>query len=99
MATITVKRELDFSDLQKECWSGAIDTLKTIEEHDKEDAFMSFLAYDMGYADSETLPTLTEINDLLWFDDDFIFGALGIKDEDEEEDDEDEDDEDAIPFC
>ena len=37
---ITVQMELSFEDLEKECWSGAVDTLKTIREHDMEDAFM-----------------------------------------------------------
>ena len=29
---ITIKMELDFEDLQKQCWSGAINTLNKIEE-------------------------------------------------------------------
>ena len=40
---MVVKRDLDFSDLQRECWSGAVDTLQTIWENDKEDDFMDFL--------------------------------------------------------
>ena len=88
--SITVKAELSFEDLQSQCWSGALDTLKTIAENDMEDAFMSFLAYDMGYEDNT--PTLTEINDLLWFDDDFIFETLGITDEEEDEEEEEDED-------
>ena len=37
ITTITVRRELDFNDLMDECWSGAIDTLNTIQENNKED--------------------------------------------------------------
>lgn len=88
--SITVKAELSFEDLQSQCWSGALDTLNTIAENDMEDAFMSFLAYDMSYEDNT--PTLTEINDLLWFDDEFIFETLGIKSEDEDEEEEEDDD-------
>ena len=40
---ITVQMELSFEDLERECWSGAIDTLKTIREYDMEDAFMDLL--------------------------------------------------------
>ena len=85
-----VKRELDFSDLQRECWSGAVDTLNTIYDNDKEDMFMQML--EENYCDE--VPTLTEINDLLWFDSDWIFESLGISDEDDDDDDDLDDDED-----
>ena len=89
---ITVKMELSFEDLEKNCWSGAVDTLKTIREHDMEDAFMNLIG-DM-YCDGD-LPTLTTINDLLWFDDGFIFESLGIDPDDDDDDDyEDEEDDD-----
>ncbi len=112
MATITVKTELSFSDLQNQCWSGAVDTLNTIEENDKEDELMSLL--DELFADDDNC-SLTTINDFLWFDDEYIFECLGISDEDEEDEDEDEDyeeedylnddvglpyeEENCIPFC
>ena len=88
MRTITVRRELDFRDLMNECWSGAIDTLNTIYENDKEEELMSLLALDV-FGDT---PDLTEVNDLLWFDSEWIFETLGINtdsdyDEMEEEDD------------
>lgn len=75
-----IKQDMDFSDLMKECWSGAIDTLKTIEEHDKEEALMQLLE-DVF----EDCPSLTAINDYLWFEDDFIFECLGISEDEEEE--------------
>lgn len=89
MATITVKTELSFSDLQNQCWSGAVDTLNTIEEHDKENDLMYLL--DELFADDENC-TLTTINDFLWFEDEYIFECLNISDEDEDEEDEGEDD-------
>ena len=93
MYTITVRRELDFHDLMEECWSGAVDTLNTIYENDKEEELMSLLALDV-FGDT---PDLTEINDLLWFDSDWIFEQLGIKtDDDEEDEDEDTDDDDDL---
>ena len=89
MYTITVRRELDFNDLMDECWSGALDTLKTISENDKEEELMSLLALDV-FGDT---PDLTEVNDLLWFDDEWVFEMLGIKtDDDDDDDSEDEDD-------
>lgn len=77
--TITIKQELDFNDLQDLCWSGALNTLDTIAEHDKEN--------DLMYLLEETITedtTLTEINDILRFDSEWILEQLGIN---EEEDD------------
>ena len=82
--TITVQMELDFHDLFNECWSGALDTLNTIYEHDKGEELMSLLALDCF----GNTPDLTEVNDLLSFEDVWIFEMLGIDpDEEEEEDD------------
>ena len=81
---ITVQMELSFEDLERECWSGAVDTLNTIKEHDMEDAFMDLL-FEV-FCDGD-YPTLTAINDLLWFDDGFIFESLGIDPDDDDYDD------------
>ena len=88
--TIQVTSELDFNDLMSQCWSGAVDTLNRIYDNNMEDAFMDLLNEIF-----ET-PTMTDINDYLWFDADYIYDSLGISedDEDEDEDDEDEYDED-----
>lgn len=79
-----IKQDMDFNDLMNNCWSGAIDTLKTIEEHDKEDELMVHLESIMS-EDIGNIPTMTEINDYLWFDSDFIFESLGISESEEEE--------------
>lgn len=76
-----IKQDMDFNDLMKNCWSGALDTLKTIEEHDKEEGLMEYLGNEF-YWDA---PTMTEVNDLLWFEPEYVFEALGIETEDEEE--------------
>lgn len=84
--TITVKNELSFLDLMKECWSGALDTLKRIEEEGLEDEFMDYLNM---YMDSDySIPTMTEVNDFLWFESDQIFKDLGISDEEDEDEEE-----------
>ena len=79
--TITVTNELDFYDLMNQCWSGAVDTLKTIEENNMENALMALI----NECFCDVAPTLTQINDLLWFDDEWIFETLGISEEEEEE--------------
>ena len=80
-----VKKEIDFGDLRDICWSGAVDTLNTIEENGKEDELIDLLE-DVF---CEEIPTETEVNDFLWFESENIFYALGIT-EDEEEDEEEE---------
>lgn len=81
-----IYKDYDFYDLMDACWSGAIDTLNTISENNKEEELMSLLSLDC-FSD---VPDITEVNDLLWFEDEWIFKMLGIDtDDDEEEDDED----------
>lgn len=82
-----IKQDMDFNDLMNNCWSGAIDTLKTIEEHDKEDALMEHLE-EIFESYFDNVPDMAEVNDYLWFDDEAIFEALGISESEEEEDEE-----------
>lgn len=63
----------EFSDLTENCWSGAIQTLDTITEHDKKEGLMQLLE-EVFYDGIE----LTELNDFLWFDSDYIFECLDI---------------------
>ena len=69
-----IKKDYNFNDLKENSWSGAINTLKTIEENEKEEELMQLLEITF-----EDVPTETEVNDFLWFDDDFIFEELGIE--------------------
>lgn len=80
-----IKKDMDFNDLKENCWSGAVDTLRTVEENGKEEDLMQYIeeAFD-------DCPELTSVNDLLWFDSESIFEALGISEEEEEEDEEEE---------
>lgn len=60
-------------------WSGAVDTFKKIEEADKMDALEDVLndLYPDGMTD-------TELNDLLWFDEETVYEWLGMTSEEEE---------------
>lgn len=62
---LEVKQEMSFDDLKNNCWSGAVDTLEAIEKAGLEDVFMDYL--EQIFCD-ET-PTMTDVNDVLWFDD------------------------------
>lgn len=56
-----------------EAWSGAVDTKKTILEHHKSVEFDDLIEelYPDGLSE-------TQLNDLLWFDEDWIYETLGI---------------------
>lgn len=79
-----IKQEMDFNDLMNNCWSGAIDTLKTIEEHDKENELISHLE-EIFETNFDNVPTMTEVNDYLWFEWETIFESLGISESENEE--------------
>jgi len=70
-----IKKEYDFGDLKNNSWAGAVNTLETIEEAGKEDELMNLL--EAIYSDE--IPEETEVNDFLWFDDDYIYESLDIK--------------------
>lgn len=82
-----IKQDMDFNDLINNCWSGALDTLKTVEEHDKEDELMAHLEEIFG-SYFYNVPTITEVNDYLWFEPETIFECLGISETEEEEEEE-----------
>ena len=75
-----VKNDLDFNDLENECWE-CDSVLDAISENNKEEEFMDLLEEEFG----DDIPTMTEVNDFIRFDDDFIFDALGIRIYDDEE--------------
>jgi len=60
--------------LKNRLWSGALDTIEVIIKNGKTQELMYLL--------EELYPepvNITTINDLLWFDSDYIFEILGIK--------------------
>lgn len=81
----------DFDDYKP--WSGAIDTYDRIEEEGKLGDLETLLedCYPEGIS-------MVGINDILWFDSDWVFEELGITDGDDEEETEDEEDFDESLF-
>ena len=59
-----------------EAWSGAKDTKQTIIDNGKESEFESLIEelYPDGLTD-------TKLNDILWFESEWIFDNLGISEE------------------
>ena len=79
-----MKIKMELSLREFEAWSGAIDTKKKIIDNDKVEEFDELIEeiFPEGISD-------TQLNDLLWFDSEWIFETLGISEEEEiEEDDE-----------
>lgn len=82
-----IKEINGFYDLMENSWSGAIDTLRDIENANLEEEFMENLenVYFLG----ET-PTDTELNDFIWFERDTIYSDLGLNENGELEEEEEE---------
>ena len=64
----------NYWELKENSWSGALDTLADIEKADKEQELMNFL--EEIFADRT--PTETEVNDLLWFEREYIYENVGL---------------------
>lgn len=82
MALKVIKEFVDFTP-----WAGATSNYERIVEEGKLDAFETLLeeCYPDGIEE-------VQINDILWFDFDWVCNCLGMK-KDEDDEDEDEDDE------
>lgn len=66
-------------------WSGATDTKKAIINAGKESEFENLIEelYPDGITD-------TQLNDILWFEPEYIFETLGISEEEDDDDDEED---------
>ena len=73
-----ISREMNLRNF--EAWSGAKDTLNKLIELDKCEELEAVLEdiYPDGISE-------TQLNDILWFDDEWIFETLGIEEDEEEE--------------
>lgn len=70
-----IRKEInDFYALADMVWSGAVDTIKDIQNTNKEDEFMNFL--EAVFCDE--VPTDTMVNDFIWHDRDYIYENIGL---------------------
>lgn len=70
-----IRKEINsFNELADMVWSGAVDTIKDIQNTNKEDEFMNFL--EMVFCDE--VPTDTEVNGYIWFERDCIYENIGL---------------------
>jgi hypothetical protein len=77
----TINENLTLADF--DAWSGAKDTKETILNNNKGEEFDNLIEdlYPEGL-------TETKLNDILWFEPDWIYELLGITEEEEEEEEE-----------
>lgn len=66
-----------FEELQEMVWSGAVDTLNEVIKHDKKNELIYLLEENFPEGATET-----QINDFLWFEDEYIYEYLEIQLED-----------------
>ncbi len=73
-----IYKEFNINDFEP--WCGATGTYNRIDEENKLDELQEMIEelYPDGIEE-------TELNDLLWFDDEWVFETLGIEEEEEEE--------------
>ena len=75
-----IYKEMDFDDLYENSWGGAKDTMAKVESAGKQEELMDILQeIYCGITPSET-----QVNDLLWFDDEYLFDLMGIKEDEDE---------------
>lgn len=82
-----MKVTYEFNLREFKAWSGAVDTLNKIESFDIEhpgamDRAQEYIEECLGDE-----ATVTEVNDMLWFEDDAILAAIGYTDEDSVDED------------
>lgn len=77
-----VYQEMSIRDFEP--WSGAVDTYDKIVANGKEDEFDSLI--EEFYPDGVDE---TQLNDILWFDDEWVLESLGIYEDEDEEEEED----------
>jgi len=73
---LSIVKDISPFELKGELWSGALDTLETITQNDKLQDLMCLL--------EEMYPepvSITTINDLLWFEEDFFLEQLNMADD------------------
>ena len=61
-------------------WSGAVDTWERIENENKEDSFWQLMEELYGESMDEV-----QVNDILWFESDWVYEMLGISEEEEDD--------------
>lgn len=73
-----IVKEMSLTDFTP--WSGAVPTYNRVKEEDKLDLLESLLEKILT-----DIPTESELNDIFWFESEWIYEILGMKSEEEED--------------
>lgn len=84
-----IKKDIDI--LHNEWWSGGQETVDKCINAGKGKELVALIEEHF----SDDMPTEEDVNDLLRFDDDWIFSCLGISKEDDDDEDREDDEEDT----
>lgn len=74
---ITVSEEMSWHDVYDSAWSGARNAADRLQDEGKEEAFVNLI--EEIYPDGIDR---TALNDLMWFNSDWIYESLGMAAED-----------------
>lgn len=90
MIKVTVEKD-GWYDYKENAWGGAITTLDDVEKQGREDEAVGIIEEYMSEDALGYIPSVTELNDFIWFN---LSDIMHLYDEDDDEnDDDDEDDE------
>ena len=81
---VTVERD-GWYDYKENAWGGAISTLEEVEAQDKENEAVEIIEEYMSEVTLGYIPSVTELNDFLWFELPDIMHLYDNEDDDEEE--------------
>lgn len=73
-----IVKEMSLTDFTP--WSGAVPTYNRVKEEDKLDLLESLLEEILT-----DIPTESELNDIFWFESEWVYEILGMKEEEEED--------------
>lgn len=71
-----MKLTYDYDEFR--AWAGAVETWERIKQENKEDAFWQLM--EDCYCESGAISE-TQVNDILWFDSEWVYEMLGIEEE------------------
>ena len=73
----------NYRDLENVCWGQALNVLQEIYDNDYEEELIDHLTEIFA----DNMPTLTELNDYIAYDWEYIYDAIGLKESKEDDED------------
>lgn len=74
---MTIQEDLTFYDLQERVWGNAEQILDEVSAQEKEEEFMDYI--EMVFADDMNPPSMTQLNDFISYDWEYIYQNIGME--------------------